>query len=61
MREQNVPQSAPEPQPTQFTTPPPPRTPEAYSNQGVVAPTETEIDELMSNELSLLDTIETKE
>jgi len=61
MREQNVPQSAPDPQPTQFTTPPPPRSPEAYSNQGVVAPTETEIDELMSNELSLLDTIETKE
>jgi hypothetical protein len=59
MREQNVPQNAPEPQTTQFTTPPPPRTPEPY--QEMVAPPETEIDEVMSNELSLLDTIETKE
>lgn len=49
-----------EPQPTQYTPPP---APEQFTTQQTPqsVPTDSEIDEVMSNELSLLDTIETKE
>lgn len=61
MKEQNQSQyQQPTPQPQEFTTPPPPREPEAYSepeNQVISDP----VDDIMQNELSLLETIPTKE
>lgn len=56
MREQNQ-QQYQQPTPQQeFTTPPPPREPEEYS-----APINDPVDDIMENELSLLETIPTKE
>jgi hypothetical protein len=61
MREQNQQQyQEPLPQQQEFTTPPSPRTPEQYANQPM-AQTIDPIDEIMENELSLLETIPTKE
>jgi predicted Fe-Mo cluster-binding NifX family protein len=57
IKEQNQQQyQQPTPQEPAFTTPPPPREPEAYSE-----PINDPVDEIMENELSLLDTIQTKE
>lgn len=61
LREQNQQEySQPAPQQQEFTTPPPPRQPEAYSNQEI-EPINDPVDEIMQNELSLLETIPTKE
>ena len=61
LREQNQQQySQPAPQQQEFTTPPPPRQPEVYSNQEI-EPINDPVDEIMENELSLLETIPTKE
>lgn len=60
MREQNQQMSQPNTPQQEYTTPPPPRPQEAYS--GVVPePINDPVDEIMENELSLLETIPTKE
>jgi len=59
MREQ--PQQYQTPPPQQYQTPPTQQTPDQYPNENEASPSDNEIDEVMSNELSLLETIETKE